>query len=138
MPYLVVNRLAELLDRQLHKSLSTSRVLVIGVAYKKNIDDMRESPSLKLMELMEQRGAEVAYHDPFVPTISPTRNHPGLTGRRSVALTREGLDAFDAVLIATDHDDVDYALLAQHAKLVVDTRNACARRGLQGENLFKA
>ncbi|RDJ25419.1 nucleotide sugar dehydrogenase [Bosea caraganae] len=138
MPYLVVNRLAELLDTQLRKSMSASRILVIGLAYKKNIEDMRESPSLKLIELIEQRGAQAAYHDPHIPVVTPTRSYPWLTGRASVPLTREQLAEFDAVLIATDHDGVDYALLAEASKLVVDTRNACARHGLHGANIFKA
>lgn len=138
MPYLVVARLAELVDRVLRKGLTASRILVIGLAYKKNIEDMRESPSLKLIELLEQRGSEVAFHDPHISVLPPSRNYPDLAGRRSVPLTKEGLAGFDAVLIATDHDEVDYALLAEHAKLVVDTRNACAQRGLQGAHIFKA
>lgn len=137
MPYLVVNRLAELVDTELRKSLSASRILVIGLAYKKNIEDTRESPSLKLIELIEQRGAEVAYHDPHVPAVPPTRNYPQLAGRTSVPLTASELAAFDAVLIATDHDDVDYRLLAEHSKLIVDTRNACARHGLRANHIFK-
>jgi len=132
------NRLAELVDTVLRKSLSSSRILLIGIAYKKNIDDMRESPSLKLIELIEQRGAQVAFHDPHIPVMPATRNHPELAGRKSVPLTREQLADFDAVLIATDHDDVDYALLTENSKLVVDTRNACAHRGLQGSHIFKA
>lgn len=138
MPYLVANRLAELVDTVLRKSLSSSRILLLGLAYKKNIDDMRESPSLKLIELIEQRGAQVAFHDPHIPVMPSTRNHPELAGRKSVPLTREQLAEFDAVLIATDHDDIDYALLTENSKLVVDTRNACAHRGLQGSHIFKA
>lgn len=138
MPYLVVNRVAELVDNVLRKSLSSSRILVIGLAYKKNIEDTRESPSLKLIELIEQRGAQVAYHDPHVPAVPPTRNYPQLGGRVSVALTRDELAAFDAVLIATDHDDVDYGLIAEHSRLIVDTRNAFAQRGLQGAHIFKS
>lgn len=137
MPYLVVNRLAELVDTELRKSLSASRILVIGLAYKKNIEDTRESPSLKLIELIEQRGAEVAYHDPHVPAVPPTRNYPQMAGRRSVPLAKEQLAEFDAVLIATDHDDVDYGLLVEHSKLIVDTRNACARHGLRANHIFK-
>ncbi len=137
MPHLVAARLAELVDAVLHKSMSTSRILVVGLAYKKNIEDTRESPSLKLIELMEERGADVAFHDPYVPVMPVTRNHPRLAGRRSVPLTAATLAEFDAVLIATDHDGVDYALLAG-ARLAVDTRNAFAQRGLTGPNIFKA
>jgi UDP-N-acetyl-D-glucosamine dehydrogenase len=138
MPYRVVDRLAELVDRTLGRSFSGARILVIGLAYKKNIEDMRESPALKLIELIEARGATAWYHDPHIPEIRPTRKHGGLTARTSVPLDAETLEAFDAVLIATDHDDVDYALIVAHAKLVVDTRNACARHGLAGATIFKA
>jgi UDP-N-acetyl-D-glucosamine dehydrogenase len=138
MPYRVVDRLAELVDHELGRSFSGASVLVIGLAYKKNIEDMRESPALKLIELIEARGASAWYHDPHIPEIRPTRKHGGLTARTSVALTAQSLAGFDAVLIATDHDDVDYALIVAHAKLVVDTRNACARHGLAGATIFKA
>lgn len=138
MPYVVVNRLAEFLDLHLKRSLSAARVLVLGIAYKKNIDDMRESPSLKLIELIEKRGAHVEFHDPHIPVIQPTREHPELAGRKSIPLTADTLTDFDAVLIATDHDDVDYKFLAEHSKLVVDTRNACARAGVNARNVFKA
>jgi UDP-N-acetyl-D-glucosamine dehydrogenase len=138
MPYLVVDRLANLVDQQLQKSFSGSRVLVLGIAYKKNVEDTRESPALKLMELIESRGANAAYHDPHIPEIRPTRKHGALTARQSTPLTQETLAAFDAVLIATDHDDVDYRLVVEHARLVVDTRNVCARSGLDGDHVFKA
>lgn len=139
MPYLVVNRLAELVDAQRRKNFSDARILVLGIAYKKNIDDMRESPALKLIELIEKRGAHVAFHDPHVPVIRPTREYPELTGKKGIpVLDAEALAGFDAVLIATDHDIVDYRLLVEHALLVVDTRNACARHGVSGANVFKA
>ena len=86
-----------------------ARVLILGLAYKRNVDDMRESPSLKLIELIEARGASVDYHDPFVPMIPPTRDHAALAGRLSVPLTSNAMRSYDAVLIATDHDDIDYA-----------------------------
>ena len=138
MPYRVVDRLAELVDRQLGRSFSGARILVLGLAYKKNVEDMRESPALKLIELIEARGAQAAYHDPHIPAIRKSRKHGGLTARPSTPLTAQTIAGFDAVLIATDHDDVDYALVAAHAKLIVDTRNACARHGLTGETIFKA
>lgn len=138
MPYRVVNQLAEILDARGHKNLSDARVLVLGIAYKKNIDDMRESPSLKLIELIEKRGAHVEFHDPFIPVIPPTREHAELTGRKSVPVDAASLAGFDAVLIATDHDDVDYHALVAGSRLVVDTRNACARAGVKADNVFKA
>ena len=96
------------------------------MAYKKNVDDMRESPSLVLTELLESFGAQVDYHDDFVPEIPLTREHKNLTGRQSIELTAETLDCYDAILISTDHDDIDYQLIANHASLVIDTRNAMA------------
>lgn len=138
MPYRVVNQLAEILDAKGHKNLSDAKVLILGIAYKKNIDDMRESPSLKLIELIEKRGAHVEFHDPFIPVIPPTREHAELTGRKSVSVDKASLAGFDAVLIATDHDDVDYHAIVAGSKLVVDTRNACARAGIKADNVFKA
>lgn len=138
MPYRVVNKLAELIDTKVRKNLSDARVLILGIAYKKNIDDMRESPALKLIELIEKRGAHVEFHDPFIPVIPPTREHAELTGRKSVGVSAESLAGFDAVLIATDHDEVDYRSIAANSKLVVDTRNACARNGVTADNVFKA
>lgn len=137
MPNHVVDVLARALDERLRLAVSASRVLVVGLAYKKNVEDVRESPSFKLMSLLEARGAKVAFHDPHVPEAPVTREHPEFAGRRSVALSAETLKDFDAVLIATDHDAVDYRLLAE-APLVVDTRNAMARHGVQGEHVFKA
>ena len=138
MPNYVVERLIEAVDRRLGKGLSGAKVLVVGIAFKKNVDDMRESPALRLIELIEARGGVTAYHDPFIPTIPPTREHAALAGRRSVALSPETVAAYDAALIATDHDGVDYAALVEHAKIVVDTRNACARAGLISPKIVKA
>jgi UDP-N-acetyl-D-glucosamine dehydrogenase len=138
MPYQVVDQLAALLDSKGRKNLSDATILILGIAYKKNIDDMRESPSLKLIELIEKRGAKVEFHDPLIPVITSTREHAELTGRKSITLDEAALARFDAVLIATDHDDVDYAALVAGSKLVVDTRNACARAGIKADNVFKA
>ena len=138
MPGLVVDRLARALSDHLAQALKGARILLIGAAYKKNVDDTRESPSLVLIEAIEARGAACDFHDPLIAQIPPTREHPGLAGRRSVDLTREVLAGYDAVLIATDHDAVDYALVSDAARLVVDTRNAMARRGLPGERVVKA
>jgi len=139
MPRHVVERLAEALSDRAGKALNGARVLILGMAYKKNVDDTRESPALKLLELLEERGATVDFHDPFVAEIPPTRRFPELKGRRSVALDRAALAVADAVLIATDHDGVDYALVAEAARLVVDTRNAMASRlGSLPANVVKA
>ena len=138
MPHHVVDRLARALDQHGGRGLRSARVLVIGVAYKKNIEDTRESPSLRLMELIEARGATVHFHDPHVPEIPVTREHPTLTGRRSVAPLPETVASYDAVLIATDHDGIDYPALVRHGRLVVDTRNACARAGASAAHVVKA
>jgi UDP-N-acetyl-D-glucosamine dehydrogenase len=137
MPRYVVGSLEQALDKYRSKSLGASSVLVLGLAYKKNVSDIRESPSFALIELMERRGTRVDYHDPYVPQIPMTREHAALAGRSSVDLTEQSLTAYDAVLISTDHDSVDYGLVSRHAPLVVDTRNALGRRGLNGSNIIK-
>ncbi|GJD48379.1 UDP-N-acetyl-D-glucosamine 6-dehydrogenase [Methylobacterium crusticola] len=137
MPYHVVERLAAAVDRT-GRAFSGARVLVLGLAYKRNVEDTRESPSLKLIRLIEARGARALYHDPLVPVLPPTREHPELAGRRSQALSPALLAGVDAVLIATDHDGVDYGMVAAHAPLVVDTRNVMARRGHAGPTIVKA
>src|SRR5262245_6916935 len=138
MPRLVVERLAEAVDRRLGRGLAGTRVLIIGLAYKKNIDDLRESPSLTLMELLEARGAKADYHDPYIATIPTTSEHAALAGRGSVTLRATNLAGYDAVLIATDHDGIDYAAVVRHAKLVLDTRNVCQRSGVTAANVVKA
>jgi UDP-N-acetyl-D-glucosamine dehydrogenase len=138
MPHYVVDRLAEALDRRAGRGLSKARILVIGAAYKKNIDDMRESPSLRLMELIEERGAKADYHDPHVPVIPMTREHAAMAGRKSVPLRPARIEAYDAVLISTDHDDVDYEALVRAARIVVDTRNVCERKGVSSPKILKA
>ncbi|HEV2363402.1 MAG TPA: nucleotide sugar dehydrogenase [Caulobacteraceae bacterium] len=138
MPRIVVDRLAEALDRSAGRGLSGAKVLIIGAAYKRNVDDIRESPSLTLMELIEKRGASCDFHDPHVAEIPATREHVALAGRRSAALTAKTAAAYDAVLVSTDHDAVDYGLLAKHARLIVDTRNVFARLGLATHKVVKA
>ena len=138
MPRYVVTRLADELNKRLGKGLSGTKILVMGLAYKKNVDDTRESPSIKLIELLEGCGATCDIHDPFVPVVPQIREHPELAGRQSVAIDDETIQEYDAVLIATDHDSVDYKKLVKNARLVVDTRNICARAGAQGDNVVKA
>jgi len=122
MPYHVVNAVAEALNER-QKSLKGSRVLVLGVAYKKDIDDLRESPSLKLMQLLMERGAQLDYNDPYFPTLHKMR-HYDYSAMRSVDLNRAALASYDCVLIATDHSAYDYPTIVEAAQLVVDTRNA--------------
>lgn len=138
MPDHVVNTLALSLDQRFRKGLNGSRILILGLAYKKNVADLRESPSLRLMEKLQARGADVSYHDPHIPVVPKMREHAALAGMRSTALDAETLSAADAVLIATDHDGLDYAMIARTARLVVDTRNACARAGADMDNVVLA
>ncbi|MFM8643094.1 MAG: nucleotide sugar dehydrogenase [Phycisphaerales bacterium] len=123
MPHYVVDRTQGALNDD-RKSVKGAKILVMGVAYKKNIDDSRESPSAEIIELLRDRGAEVSYHDPFIPTYPSMRRYR--IDLRSVPLTPDTLRATDCVLILTDHDAVDYGMLSEHATLVVDTRNAMA------------
>jgi len=138
MPRYVVGKLAEALDIRAGKALSRSKVLVLGLAYKKNVADIRESPSLRLIEIIEERGGKADYSDPFVSEIPPTREYQALKGRKSVEISAATLANYDAVLIATDHDAVDYAALSKHAPLIVDTRNVFTRLGLTGDHIIKA
>jgi UDP-N-acetyl-D-glucosamine dehydrogenase len=138
MPRVVVDALASAMNEAFAKGLKSSKILLLGVAYKKNVDDTRESPSLVLIELIEGRGAVCDFHDPHIAAIPATREHPGLAGRSSTALTAEAIAGYDAILVSTDHDDVDYALIARHAKLIVDTRNIFAKRGLTSAKVVKA
>ncbi len=138
MPEHVVRVLAESLDRFCGRGMNGSRILVLGLAYKKNIDDIRESPALRLMELIEARGAKADFHDPYVSQIDNTREHPTLNLRRGVAWDLKAFADYDAVLIATDHDGLDYPGLAKAATLVVDTRNACARAGADMSRVVRA
>lgn len=134
-PYYVVERTMDFLNQK-RKTLKGNKVLILGAAYKKNVDDMRESPSLKLIEILRERGAEVDYSDPYIPMLPKTRKYK--FDMNSVELTEENIKKYDVVLLSTDHDDFDYKLISGHAQLIVDTRNAFGKRGLKNENIFKA
>ncbi len=136
MPEHVVERVAAALNEH-GKPLKGSRVLVLGLAYKKDVDDVRESPSVTLIELLQQRGAKVAYHDPFIPSGKPMREH-SIEHMRSVPLTPSSLKKYDCVLISTDHSNVDYDMVCRHAPLVVDTRNATAKKKRSRKRVVKA
>ena len=138
MPQYVITRLAEELDQRFSKGLNGAHILVLGIAYKKNVDDMRESPTLKLMELLEGRRARVDYFDPHIPQIPKTREHPEFAGRVSIAFDAPALAQYDAALISTDHDSIDYKMLVDGSRLVIDTRNACERFGVKSEKVAKA
>ena len=137
MPRHVVARLEEALDSKFSLAASQAMVLVIGAAYKKNVPDVRESPSLKIMELLSKKMAGLAYHDPFVSSLSIGHDGAGLS-YESVELTVERIAASDAVLILTDHDCIDYGNIASHARLVVDARNALRSRNITCKRLVSA
>src|SRR6266850_786673 len=123
MPEYVVRRVADALnDRQ--KSVKGSAILIVGLAYKPNVDDERESPSYVLMETLKHRGARIAYYDPYVPMIRPTREHAQWTGTKSVGWDKGTISGFDIALIATNHACVNYQELADWSPCIVDTRNA--------------
>jgi UDP-N-acetyl-D-glucosamine dehydrogenase len=137
MPDYVVKRVADALNEQ-RKSVKGSRILVLGLAYKPNVDDERESPSYVLMEKLQGQGAQVAYHDPYVPIIRPTREHAHWTGTKSVAWDRATIAGFDVVLISTNHACVDYGQLADWASCIVDTRNAMVNVATKPGQVWKA
>ena len=120
------------------KAVQGSRVLLVGVSYKKDVGDIRESPALKVMARLRRKGAHLSYHDPYVPVIKPTREHPDLAGRESVTWNRSNIASFDLVLIATNHACVNYQELADWAQCIVDTRNAMAAVKVAPGKVWKA
>ena len=137
MPMHVVERIGEALNA-VSKPLRGSRILVLGLAYKPNVDDERESPSYRIMELLSKRGAEVAYYDPYVPVIRPTREHPHWAGTRSISWDQATIEGFDAAVIATAHTSVNYQELADWAPCIVDTRNAMVSARVSPDKVWKA
>lgn len=125
MPYHVVDSIAEALNQN-KKSLKGAKLLVLGVAYKKDVDDLRESPTLKIMEILQKRGADFDYNDPYFPHLHKMR-HYDYSHMKSVSLNGDMLGKYDAVIIATDHSSYDYSAIVDASKLVVDTRNATRR-----------
>ena len=134
MPYFVVNRIMEVLNDQA-KALKNSKVLVLGLAYKKDVDDNRESPSMKIIEILKGKGALVEYNDPHIPRCSGMRHYPGID-LSSKELSDNVLQSADCVLLVTDHSAYDYGWIASKAKLIVDTRNAF--KGISGSHIYQA
>ena len=128
-PDLIAGRMAVELSKR-GAAIGGARVLVVGIAYKKNVEDSRESPALYLMQRLEAMGAACDYHDPYFPVMPLTRDHAGLAGRVSVSLSADVVAGYDAVIVTTDHTAVDYALLAGTAKLLFDSRNVFAAQGI--------
>ena len=137
MPKFVAERVARALDQRFAKPLNGAKILLLGMAYKKNVADIRESPGFAIMELLKSRRAYVTYHDPYVGVIPHVHEHAAFAGIASQPLNAKTLHAQDAVVIVTDHDNVDYDMVASHAKLVIDTRNALAKAKDRG-NIVKA
>ncbi|MFO1477582.1 MAG: nucleotide sugar dehydrogenase [Verrucomicrobiota bacterium] len=137
MPMYVINRTAEALNAA-KKAVNGSKVLVLGLAYKPDVDDDRESPSYVLMDLLKERGAEVAYYDPYVPIIRPTREHPHWEGTRSVAWDQKTIAGFDAVIIATNHKAINYAELGAWSRCIIDTRNSMLPVKTEAKQVWKA
>ncbi len=137
MPQYVVNRVAEALNEK-GKPLKGSRVLILGLAYKADVDDDRESPSYVLMDLLTKRGVQVSYYDPYIPVIRPSREFSHWAGTRSVPWTKEVIASFDVVLICTKHSAVNYEELADYAQCIVDTRNAMDSIKTRPGQLWKA
>lgn len=137
MPEHVVHRVADALNSQ-QKAINGSRILILGLAYKPDVDDERESPSYVLMDLLNSRGACVEYYDPYVPVIKPTREHSHWAGKKSVEWNRVSVEYFDVVLIATNHSCVNYHELAQWAQRIIDTRNAMGNVPVPPEKVWKA
>jgi UDP-N-acetyl-D-glucosamine dehydrogenase len=137
MPEYVVHKVAEALNDS-SKALKGSKILLLGLAYKANVDDDRESPSYTLLDMLSHRGAQVAYYDPFVPAIRLTREHPHWAGTKSIAWNKAAISEYDVVLISTAHDAVNYKELAAWAKCVVDTRNVMRQVQNPAARVYKA
>ena len=137
MPQYVVGRVGEALNER-SKPVKGSRILLVGLAYKADVDDDRESPTYVLMDLLKERGAQVSYHDPYVPRIRLTREHPHWEGTQSVSWDRETVKGFDAVVIATAHKAVNYQELADWAECIIDTRNALANVTVKPGTVWRA
>ena len=134
-PYYVVEKSMEILNK-FKKALNGSKVLILGAAYKKDIDDMRESPSLKLIEIYREKGAVVDYSDPFIPILPKTRKYNYLM--KSIKLTADKLKSYDMVVLSTDHTSFDYNFIAANSRIIIDSRNAFESRGIKTKNIFKA
>ena len=133
MPDYVIQKIIFALNRE-GKSLKNSRILLLGLAYKKNVDDTRESVTFKIMELLEEKEAVTDYNDPYIPQIKPTRKYKQFVGKKSVALKK--INQYDCVVILTDHTSYDFKTIANESKVIVDTRNACGN--IKSSKVIKA
>ncbi len=134
MPYYVVEKAGEVLNK-FKKSLNGSKVLILGASYKKDIDDMRESPSLKLIEILREKGATVDYNDPYVPKLPKTRKYS--YDMNSIEINKKNLAKYDLIVLSTDHSDYNYKFITENSKLILDTRNAFEKNGVKSNKVFK-
>jgi len=138
MPRYIVDSLIDAMSRRLQKSLAGSRILLLGLAFKRDIEDVRESPALKVFEILAEKGAKVDFYDPFVEALPTAHIAPSIAGRRSIVWDVKALTNYDAAVILTDHTTVDYATAAAQIPLIVDSRNATARLSPVPGNVVKA
>ncbi len=138
MPKYVIGRTREIVDQSSGRGLRDAKILIVGMAYKKNISDVRESPSLRIMELLHAQKTTVDFLDPLIPVLPDMHDFPQFSGKAAVSLSDMKQTKYDAIIICTDHDDVDYAALTDLGVSVIDTRNAIAQRGLPMTNVTKA
>ncbi|MBI5049136.1 MAG: nucleotide sugar dehydrogenase [Deltaproteobacteria bacterium] len=136
MPYYVVEKAGWVLNER-GRALKGSKIIVLGVAYKKDVDDQRESPALRIIHLLKKRGANVVYNDPYVPVCAGHRHYPDIN-MKSVELTEEALKGADMALLATDHTSYDYALIERHAQCILDTRNAFRKNKINSRKVYRA
>ena len=138
MPAYVIDQTMKALNKH-RKSINGSKILIIGLAYKPNVDDMRESPTFKLFDILNDLGADISFYDSYVPVITPTREHADWTGLNSIEWKEEIISSYDAVIISTNHSDVDYHKLGDWSNCIIDTRNAMKDYKSNKENhIFKA
>lgn len=138
MPELVINQLTRSLDQVLGKAISKSRILIIGMAYKKNIDDCRESPGLRILNTLKNMAATVHYYDPYIRSLPETRDYPQLFGLESIEWNPENIKTYDAATIVTDHDQIEYETLVKCSRLIVDTRGALRNTPKHGCKIVQA
>ncbi len=138
MPFYIVDQAIQALNDQKSLAVNGAQILILGVAYKKNINDQRESPAFPIMQSLQKQGAHISYYDPHVPEITPLRDYPDFTGLKSVAHINKAIEESDLVLLLTDHDILPYQDISTKADLIIDTRNAFASRNLMGSHIFKA
>jgi UDP-N-acetyl-D-glucosamine dehydrogenase len=137
IPEYVINRCVEALN-SVGKAVRGSRILMIGLAYKPNVDDPRESPTFVYMDHFARQGATVEYYDPYIPEIGPSREHMNWRGKRSVDWSRDWVGSFDLSLILTNHRCINYGEIVEWSPLIVDTRNTIDGQPAKGEHLWKA